>query len=307
VAKKNRWDNYTSSARAGLYIGDRHDGVMEVANCDFREFANNAMYSSRTSGDVRVWGTYFENNNAAHCRIGGDGSWIKNCEFVNDPALYDGPEQGGDQQLTMIVIEENFAVLGFEKDAGAYVEDSTFRYENVGGDGGSAIEVYQNGRSFRVTNCEIEYNNDGTQEAIERLEYDTRGGNNNPPGSEPRDLELDNVTIKGSADIPAAVEITDGDNSVIKNSCIEWTDHSPDGVVCTDTRSDGETMSVTIEDTNINVPGQTVVENGCTVTQTNVTTGQTCTLDGVQSSPASSAANRRIAIGGRLRASGGRL
>lgn len=217
VSKKgSAWSHYNNSqGRIGVYTGRNHRGTIELIDLDLREFGNNALYCSRTLGDVQVIGGYFENNNVGSVRISGDGSFVDGATIVIDPDRYTGPRTREDRSFAMrpIVIEQATNTLPM-KPAGCEVRNCRIVVkENPAAM--PAIHVYPNGRSLRITDTEIEYEASG-RPVILRDEYRNWGRSGHPPGEPPRHLELENVTVTGEAD-DTAVRIVDGDGSEIKN------------------------------------------------------------------------------------------
>jgi hypothetical protein len=273
VAKRNNWAHYGAAAgRMAIWAGNQHEGVIEVVDCDFREFGNNALYTSRCPGDIRVRNCYFENNNAASVRIGGEGSFVENSVFTIDPAQYDGPRDREDDDFSMrgVVIEENFSQMDEEKPAGAEVRSCSFWFEQNPTQG-SAIEVYSNGRSLNVMDSKIVYNNDGPVAAIERHDYDERGGSNNPPGSPPRWLRITNSTITGVGDVEYAVQVLDGNRSRISDSKLVMSGPNVGGVEF------ARSKNSEIKDSCINVTGRQIVARQCRPTRTAI--DNDCSVD----------------------------
>lgn len=81
-------------AVAGVFVHAKHAGTLTIRDCYFKGWLNNAVYASppgnpntdyyRPSsvgqgGDVYVEDSYFEANDVASIRLGGEGSYAKNC------------------------------------------------------------------------------------------------------------------------------------------------------------------------------------------------------------------------------------
>ena len=264
VHRKGHWARYGPGAagRIGIYTGRRHVGTLKIVDCDLREFGNNALYCSRNTGKVQVEDCYFENNNASAIRIGGEGSYAENCTVVTDPSTYNGPRTYEDSSFThrAIVIEERFETGDIQKPPGAEIRNCHIRIEDNPANGG-AIHRYGNGRSLRIENTVIEYNNNGYPAAIMAQ---TGGFGKNPDADPPKQIEFVNSVLHGSGDVDTAISIDDSDDSLIEDSIIYMYDGSQDGVTINDSDN------CLIRDSTISVPGRATVFNNSNVVTENI-------------------------------------
>lgn len=245
------WASYNgSNGRIGALVRNGHRGTLRFVDCDLREFGNNALYASRCQGDVQVSDSYFENNNVASVRIGGDGSFVEGCRFVVSEDRYEGPRENEDEAFHMrgVLIEDSHAELG-QKESGAVVRDCTFFIEE-NPTGAPAIEVWSNGRSLSVENTTIRYDATGPS-VIRRENYGSKG--RHPPGEPPRWLRLNGVRVDGNGETRRIVDLRDADGSRVRDCCLQLP------------RSDGNGINVfrsadvVVEDTAIEVAGTSVV------------------------------------------------
>jgi hypothetical protein len=266
---KGHWSAYNgSSGQIGIFVGSNHEGVLEVRNCDLREFPNNAMYTSRCPGDVRVYDSYFENNNVSAVRIGGEGSFVENCEIVVDPSQYEGPRDDDFEDEAFffrgVFIEEHFSPeTGVEeqKPAGAAVRNTSFRYKN-NPTGAPAINIRSHGRSLSVSNCTIEYDNDNATSVINR---EDNSPGNHPAGDPPRWLRMQSSEITGNGDVDEVIHLEDADRSIIDSCTIRNMSSDTTGVRIL------RSSDCLISDTTISVIGPAVSAEDSGVVQTNIT------------------------------------
>lgn len=255
TAKKGHWARYGPNAggRTGIYTGRRHVGTLKIINCDLREFGNNATYCSKTQpeGRVQIEDSYFENNNGSAIRIGGEGSYAKNCTVVVDPAVYTGPRTYEESSFTMrgIVVEERFEGGMIQKPPGAKIQHCSIRIEDNPANG-AAIHRYGNGRALYVEDTDIEYNNNDYPAAVM---VDAGGFGRNPEADPPRYLEFTNSSLKGSGDIEVAIHIERADGSLIQGSTIHMEGASQNGVRIE------ESSDCSIIDSTIDVPGDPTI------------------------------------------------
>ena len=264
------WAEYNSGGggadgRIGCWLGANHVGTIQFIDCDFREYGNNALYCAAATGPVQVIDSYFENNNVASIRIGGEGSYVENTTIVVDEDRYTGPRDSADENSSFfmrgVLIHENLGSQE-QKPAGAQIRNSKFIFED-NPTNAPAIEVWANGRSLEIYDTEIQYNNTGTS-VIRREDYRTKAGVH-PPGEDPRWLRVHNSVITGTGSVPAVIDIEDGDGSVIEDSFIAmYSSDSVDGVSITNS-SDCQ-----INNTTVYVPGEAILESNADLALSNI-------------------------------------
>ncbi|WP_049910940.1 hypothetical protein [Halorubrum lipolyticum] len=261
--KGSSWASYSGSGgRMGFYLGPDHSGTAKFVDCDLREYGNNALYTSRCPGNVQVFDSYFENNNVASVRIGGEGSFVENTRIVVSEDRYTGPRRDEDKAFNMrgVLLEENHKNHG-QKAAGAAVRGCEILVEE-NPTWAPAIMSWSNGRSIEVTDTTITYENTGGY-VICKEDYSNKASH--PAGEDPRWLRMDNVTITGSGDVPVVVEVEDADGTEIRNCSIHMTDNDADGIRLMNSDD------CVVADTNVVVPGSATDFQNSQVETRNVT------------------------------------
>lgn len=257
------WSDYDGSAgRIGCWLGGEHEGTIQFVDCDFREYGNNALYTSHCPGNVQVIDCYFENNNVASVRIGGEGSYVEDTEIVISADRYTGPRDHEDAEFFLrgVLIEEHHVERG-QKSAGAEIRDCEITVEE-NPTGAAAIEVWGNGRSLSIDNTRVQYDNHGVA-AVRREAYGPK--QNHPAGEAPRWVRLSDCEITGDGETRhAAIDIADGDGSTIERSHVQL--GGGDGIRIRDS------ADCSITETSISVPGATTVVENADVEETTVTT-----------------------------------
>lgn len=75
--------NYPQGTQAFL-ADEHHRGTIYCRDWHIENAGENGIYASRTSGDVRVEGGYFRNNEVASVRVCGEGSYVRDATVVID-------------------------------------------------------------------------------------------------------------------------------------------------------------------------------------------------------------------------------
>jgi len=224
----DRYDNRQGEAgngRIGVWTGLAHRGTLRVVDCEFSEFGNNGMYTSRTPGDIQVENSYFENNNVCGVRISGAGSRVKNSEVVVNFDRYNGPDltdtkTGFNPRGIMIDGGKRGANMP-KQESGAEIRDTMVSILDTpeGGTVQSAIEQNPVARSLRVVDTDVQIDVEGTP-AIRRPPPGSGGwvwrpGHKKPP--EPYWTRLEDVTITGSSGSGPAIQLSEAGGSRIRN------------------------------------------------------------------------------------------
>ncbi|WP_338727594.1 hypothetical protein [Haladaptatus sp. DJG-WS-42] len=274
VAKKgSRFDGYEGgNGRIGVWIGWSNKGTIRLEQCDFREFGNNACYTSRTPGNVQIVDSYFCNNNASQIRLSGEGSYVKNCVLEIDFDKYTGP--------TPIDTENEFGIRGISIDqgvqqdvpaipAGAEIIDCDIIGRNAP-QGIGLINLSPQGRSVTVKNTRIQCDLPNTP-AVRRGEpgaIQWRPDQQVPP--KPHYVRLENCSITGSANGREAVFIDSADASYVKDCCIQQTGSDRDGVRIVNS------SDVDVTNSTVNVSGTAVDYQNSTGDTSGIEQSGTC-------------------------------
>ncbi|RRJ33644.1 hypothetical protein [Halocatena pleomorpha] len=254
VAKKgSAWAHYKSGdGRAGISVyGGK--GTVKIVDCHLEEFGNNGIYGSRTLSSVQVIGGTYRNNNVCGIRISGEGSYVDGATVEVNPQKYSGPHTLEDDAFTMrgVLFEQgnaSSATGGNFDEAGAKVRNTDITIEN-NPTSGPGIAVWTGGRTLKVKNTRITYNNDGAP-AIRREKQVSQGRHG--PSPNPRWLRMDRVKITGSAASGPSVLVGQGNGSQIKNSYIEQSGSGRKGIVFSNSDN------TLVKNTTIKTPGKSV-------------------------------------------------
>ena len=209
------------NGRIGVWAGLEHEGTLRVEQCEFSEFGNNGMYTSRNLGKVQVLDSHFENNNVSSIRLSGKGSYAQGCTVTIDFRRYNGPaltdtEQGFNPRA--IMIDGANATEGVPRQKpGAEIRNCAIRLKHIpsGSVVQSAIEQNPAARSLRVRDTLIEIDLERTP-AVRRARPGSgpiawRPRRDVPP--KPHWTRLENVTITGTASKGSAVKLNGADGS----------------------------------------------------------------------------------------------
>jgi hypothetical protein len=243
----DRYDDESGEAgngRIGVWTGIDHVGTLRVEDCDFREFGNNGLYTSRCPGDVQVVDSYFENNNVASIRIGGAGSYVENCEVVVAHSRYEPALTSTESGFNTrgIVVEQGKGVSSDEfpaKPAGAEVRGSTVEVLDAvegGRNVQAAVQLGGNGRSLTLRETSITVDVDGVP-AIRRA----------PPGASPwrtdvrtppapHSVTVEDVEVSGDAAGGHAIVLWEAEGSTIRDTVVDATGFDRGGIEAWDCR-----------------------------------------------------------------------
>lgn len=213
--------------RGGIYIGPWNRGTISIEDCHLAEFGNNAVYASRTPGDVRVLGGIYRNNNPSSVRISGRGSRVEDATIEVDPAQYDGTSiDASVAKLRGVVVEQKTKAPDLLKPHGATLRNCRVDFAR-NPTKGPPVVVWSNGKTLDIESCGITVQNDTPAVLREGL---TRQGSN-PPWSGQRWVRIVDTTITGSgvADTPA-VRLIDAPGSVVRNCRIRRPESGCEGV-----------------------------------------------------------------------------
>ncbi|MFC6731891.1 hypothetical protein [Haladaptatus sp. DYSN1] len=234
VAKEGaRIDGYLNgNGRIAVWAGWEHKGTIRIEKCDFREFGNNACYTSRTPGKVQIVDSYFLNNNASSIRLGGKGSFAENCTVEIDLEKYTGPpleniSTGFNTRAIVVETGVQLDVPGIEP--GAEIRNCRVIARNSP-KSQSLVELSPQGQTMVLKDSVIVCDIDDTP-AIRRArpgELPWRPSQQVPP--KPHWITVENVTILGSASGGEAIRIEEGPESVFRNCRIEQSGAGRDGI-----------------------------------------------------------------------------
>lgn len=204
------------TANAGcIWLGEDHVGRLVIRNSLFKNTGTNTIYCSRAPGGVEVRNSEFVNNNQASIRIGGRGSFVKNCTFRVDTKNAASGNKGKLINPNGIVWETGN--LGLK---GGYIENCTFVFDSAPKDRIlSGIWADGSAGAFEVRNCRFVINVPNAR-AI-RVD-DPRNPRLGATAAKPWGVKLTNIVVEGEvATGPTPlIEIKGRPNSVLSDCCL---------------------------------------------------------------------------------------
>jgi hypothetical protein len=245
-----------------MWLGPKHEGELVVRNTHIANTGTNAIYCRSPPGDIKVENCLFRNNNQTAFRIGGDGCYIRDTEFVVDTDNAH-PDNRGEFINPHCIIYET----GDRGESGGYIENCEFVYRSAPSRTAAAFWADGSASDFEIRNCRFQLDADDVSAVRVDDPTEPRLGTT---ADRPWGVTLDGVSITGSASLSdPAVQLYNRDASVIRNSCLQLTGNA-DGILLED--SDDSV----VEDTNVNVTGQATILNSANVETSNITDADSC-------------------------------
>lgn len=267
--KPHRSKTSDPNAPGIIWTGTRHRGRLYVRNSRFENAGENGIYASAPSGDVRIEDCTFVNNNQAAVRIGGDGSYVKDSEFIVD-------SDAADRVNSTPLINPNMIIWETDQrgESGGSVEGCTFTYESVPKPV-TALWVDGSAGSMTVRDCQFEMNADGVRPI--RVDDPVRQARLGKTAERPWGVTIEGVTITGDSSGSAAIELFRRPDSTVRDSCIQMTG-GRDGVSVSDS------SGCEVVNTNINVDGRPTTTDNATLSTSDLRLDGSCPLSGAASS-----------------------
>lgn len=229
--------------RVGIFTGQANKGTLTIKDCNFEGFANNGLYTSRTTGVVQVEGGRFQNNDISQVRLGGKGSYVRNARIEVDMTESRSPNPNDALNTRGVRFDGPVS-----KEHGAEARDCTIRIaETPHSDG--AVVANQDTGAFGVHNVRIRIDTDGVRGVVGKTPCGI--GDRNPP-PEPFAATIKKVTILGKGGEAEAIRLIDRPNSTIDQLCVSCDGQNRSGVRCTGSSGTKVTNS------NVNVGGTPV-------------------------------------------------
>jgi hypothetical protein len=248
-------DGSEPQTAVGVYVDTK--GTVTFRDCHVEGFGNNGLYASTSSGPVQVEGGVYKNNDIAQIRLGSPNSYVRDATVVVDDADLDHDNSRG------IRISDGHGPVT--------IENSEIRMES--GQGGGGVVGAFSGGNFVLRNSRIYVDKEYTSVGS--------GGSRGAHAvlvDEPREISnpgtttIENVGITGDAAYRSAVCLRRDDN-VVTDVCIHQTGDYRDGVTV-----ERDAANNRVENTNINVPGETVVDDDGFVDVSGLTVSDSCAL-----------------------------
>jgi hypothetical protein len=254
------------NGRVAVFAGKKHEGTLKIRNCHFEEFGNNAIYCSKTPGDVHVENCFLRNNNIASVRLGGAGSYVKDTVVEMDMDKYTGPTDGLGSKFNMrgIWLEH----LNRTFDGGAAIDGCTISVANTDAVS-SAIIINSEVGAVPIRNTTIRVDADDTAGIVRKYPDDGKGP-----------VTLDNVSVVGSGTNDDGILILGTEGTRVRNSCVYLPGSERVGVRVK------EATDCVIRDTNVAAGGERIVVQSADVTRYNNTSDASCPLPGTKSGDA---------------------
>ncbi|MFD1512845.1 right-handed parallel beta-helix repeat-containing protein [Halomarina rubra] len=145
-------DTGGGSGKWGMHNPEWCNGDIEMINCEFSEFPNNGVYTVGQEGRMFIEDCTFKNNTPASVRVEGEGSYVRNCEFVTDMSDHDRPlnDTESDYSFRGIWVDGNYT----PRESGLEISDCTFRMSNALKAQGAIVT--RGGVAPEISNCEFE-------------------------------------------------------------------------------------------------------------------------------------------------------
>jgi hypothetical protein len=279
--QKTALQDYPNSIIRASVWGD-HEGTLYWRDCVIANAGSNGLYAGRNPGNVRLENCLFRNNQVSSFRIGGGGSYAKNCKVVvdlQDATYYDASDY---QNASGVGIE-----VGYEDDGGTLVENCEFIYKNT--TGGKLFEVWGNHGSATIRDCFF-YNEVDGRKTFRAEKPGT--GSTGVSASGSQRITIENcVFIDDGDDDDAVVDIEGRDDSTVRNCCISGTGSRP-GIEFKDAGG------CSVSDTNVNIGGDAIVRNDASVTTSGLTFDESCPVPSSTPSDSEPSLDRTLELAG---------
>jgi hypothetical protein len=245
------YDDGGDPAGPGFYVGGLHAGHVLFEDCEAANWLDNGLYTSDASeggGDVTIRGGVFKNNDVGNVRVGGINSLVEDVTIVQNDTSHMAPDMLNPRGL-------------FCRNGNATIRNVDITYSD-GANTSWPILIRDTMGDVTLENITIEHATDNA------TIYD-RGSDS---------LTINNMTVKATVDGAKLVEASSNGAMSITDSCFQATTGSRDGI-------DANSVDASIENCNINVPGDEIM--GSDVTQSNISTDLGCSISGNDSPVAS--------------------
>ncbi len=247
--------------RSGIWVGISNRGTITFRNCRIEEFGSNGTYTSRTNGVVQFEGGVYRNNNN-QVRIGSAGSYVDGVTLEVDADASDAPNPYEALNYRGVRVE-----MGRQSDrTDVEIRDCDISIRSAPFSGGGVV-AEATASEFQVRNTRIGIEEDSVRGVFGK---EPDGGGAYDPPAKPHAGTMENVSITGSADGNAAIELRDRPDSTVDGCCIHQKGANRDGVVLVD--SDGST----VRNSTIDITGEQVAEDNSSVTTSDIVDDGSC-------------------------------
>ncbi|RYJ19625.1 hypothetical protein ELS19_00605 [Halogeometricum borinquense] len=256
-----------------IWSGRGHEGHMVLRNIEIHNGSESGIYTGKGNGTYLIEDGYFKNVVHTAVRAAGRDSTVRNCTIVMDTEDWDPRNEkvestyddGEPIQLNRAI----WAQTNDKQFSGPVIEDCDI--------------IIKNTTSTALAGIYVNFDTGGAKIRNTRIQCDSGhvipiyGQSPTNEAGEPIEMELDGVSVTGSAWDKAAMYFEDRPNSVIRNCCIQSSNNN-DGVLLDN--CDGST----VENTNINVGGRATTFKNGSVSTSSITSSDSCPLPSLPSS-----------------------
>jgi hypothetical protein len=248
--------------RSGIWVGISTRGTVTFRNCRIEEFGSNGTYTSRTNGVVQFEGGVYRNNDNNQVRIGSTGSYIDGAILEVDADASDAPNPYEALNYRGVRVE-----MGRQSDrTDVEIRDCDISIRSAPFSGGGVV-AEATASEFQLQNTRIGIEEDSVRGVFGK---EPDGGGAYGPPAKPHAGTMEDVSITGSADGNAAIELRDRPDSTVDGCCIHQKGANRDGVVLVD--SDGST----VRNSTIDVTGEQVAGDDSSVTTSSIVDDGSC-------------------------------
>lgn len=213
---------------AGVWAGQNHSGTLQIENSIIKGQADNALYTSRTPGDVQVKDGLYANNCVSQHRLSGKGSWSDGATIVVDADNYKGPtpEYAYNELKGVIAFKIERGDNGYAKPGGVEIRNLDMRILSEGSNGvGGAVRIRGSGGAVKMKNSRIT-NKLGLPSVMAEA---PGGGYSGSSAPGPQNIAITASLFLGT-NSEKVIQISQREQSVITDTCIKIPSTGPNSI-----------------------------------------------------------------------------
>ncbi|SFR66542.1 glycosyl hydrolase family 28-related protein [Halogeometricum limi] len=250
-----------------IWSGRGHEGHMVLRNIEIHNGSESGIYTGKGAGTYLIENCYMKNVVHTAIRAAGRDSTIRNCTVVMDTEDWDPRNEKKESTFDDgEPIQLNRGIWAQTNDktySGPVIEDCEVIVKNTSGQALAGIYINFDTGGAVIRNTRVQCD---AGEVIPIYGQEIRRD-----AGKPYAMELDGVSVTGSAWSKAAMYFEDRTNSVIENCCISSRNNN-DGIVLDN--CDGSV----VKNTNIDVGGRSTTFRNGRVSTSGITSGDSCPL-----------------------------
>lgn len=256
-----------------IWSGRGHKGHMVLRNVEIHNGSESGIYTGKGDGTYLIENCFMKNVVHTAIRAAGRDTTVRNCTVVMDINDWDPRNEKVESTYNSgepIQLNRGIWVQSADKQfSGPVIEDCDV--------------IVRNAYPESLTGIDINFDTGGADIRNTRVHCDSehvvpiKAASPNGDAGDPLGMELDGVSVTGSAWDQAAMYFTGRPNSVIRNCCIQ-SPNDNDGIWLDN--CDG----TTVENTNINVGGRSTTFRNGRVTTSGITSSDSCPLPSIPNS-----------------------